>query len=76
MQQTQKKNLLYEDGASRIHGMERISKTSKRMYIKSKDIKRTKGGLGSTVISTPKGIMTDKEARKANLGGEELLRVW
>jgi len=68
--------LSYVDGQPRISGMERVSKTSKRSYVKARDLKKVKSGLGSMIVSTPKGIMTDKAAKEANLGGEQLLRVW
>lgn len=68
--------LVYEDGTSKIHGIERVSKTSKRVYNKSKDLKRVRGGLGALVLSTPKGIMTDKMAKEANVGGEALFKIW
>ena len=59
-----------------ILGMERVSKPSRRVYVKSKDIKPVLNGMGIAVISTSKGIMTDKQARKENLGGEVLCNVW
>lgn len=59
-----------------ILGMERVSKPSRRVYVKSKDIKPVLNGMGIAVISTSKGIMTDKQARKDNLGGEVLCNVW
>jgi small subunit ribosomal protein S8 len=68
--------LVYEDGAPRIHGMERVSKTSKRIYNKVADIKKVKGGMGALILSTPKGIMTDKIAREMNVGGEALFKIW
>ncbi len=68
--------LIYENGASKISGVERVSKTSKRVYQKSKEIKKVKSGLGSLILSTPKGIMTDKSAKEANVGGEALFKIW
>ncbi|MBP6888865.1 MAG: small subunit ribosomal protein [Patescibacteria group bacterium] len=68
--------LVYEDGAPKIHGIERVSKTSKRIYQKSKSINKVKGGMGALILSTPKGIMTDKAAKEANVGGEALLKIW
>lgn len=68
--------LIYENGMPKISGVERVSKTSKRVYSKAKDIKRVKNGLGSLILSTPKGIMTDKEAKLANVGGETLFKIW
>jgi len=68
--------LIYDDGESRISGVERISKTSKRVYNKMKDIRKVKSGIGSLILSTPKGIMTDKMAREAKVGGEALFKIW
>lgn len=62
--------------ASAILNMERISKPSKRVYSKGKDIKPVLNGMGIAVISTSKGVMADKKARKENLGGEVLCTVW
>ncbi len=69
--------LIYdENGVSRIHGLDRVSKTSKRIYNKTKDIKKVKGGMGALILSTPKGIMTDKAAKEAGIGGEALFKIW
>lgn len=62
--------------SSAILNIQRISKPSKRMYSKSKDIKPVLNGMGVAVISTSKGVMTDKKARKENLGGEVLCTIW
>jgi small subunit ribosomal protein S8 len=59
-----------------ILGLQRISKPSRRVYEKSKDIKPVLNGMGISIISTSRGIMTDKQARKDNIGGEVLCRVW
>ncbi len=59
-----------------IYGIERVSKPSRRVYKKAKDIKPVLNGLGVSIISTSKGLMTDKEAKKANMGGEVLCNVW
>ncbi len=68
--------LLYAGKEPRINGVKRVSKTSKRVYIGSKEIKKVKNGLGSLIMSTPKGIMTDKMAREAKVGGEALFEIW
>jgi len=69
--------LIYdEDGRPKISGVKRVSKTSKRIYQKSKDLKPIKNGYGIAVISTPKGIMSDKVARTEHLGGEVLFKIW
>ncbi|WP_207690669.1 30S ribosomal protein S8 [Desulfonema limicola] len=64
------------DNKSAIYQLERVSKPSRRVYMKSKDIKPFYNGTGVAVISTSKGIMTDKHARNQNIGGEVLCRVW
>ncbi len=61
---------------SAILGLERISKPSRRMYMKCKDIRPVLNGMGISILSTSKGIMTDRDARKENLGGEMLCKVW
>jgi small subunit ribosomal protein S8 len=68
--------LIYEDGESKIKGVERVSKTSKRVYHQVKDIHKVKSGHGSLILSTPKGIMTDKMAREEKVGGEALFKIW
>jgi len=61
---------------SKINGVERVSKLSKRIYVRSKDIKLVKHGQGLAVLSTPKGILTGREARKEMVGGEILFNIW
>jgi small subunit ribosomal protein S8 len=56
--------LAYDGKDSKINGVKRVSKSSKRVYFGSKEIKKVKNGLGSMIMSTPKGIMTDKMARE------------
>lgn len=68
--------LAYTKGAPRINGVARVSKQSKRMYTGVKDIKPFKYGHGMTVLSTPKGILSDKQARKEQVGGELLFTIW
>jgi small subunit ribosomal protein S8 len=68
--------LKYIDDAGAINNIKIISRPSRRMYIKAKDIKQVRSGYGVAVISTPKGIMNSKEARKSNLGGELLFEIW
>ncbi len=65
-----------EDQSSVIYGLERISKPSRRVYAKGKDIKLVFNGMGVSILSTSKGIMTDKTARKENVGGEILCNIW
>ncbi|HHV78046.1 MAG TPA: 30S ribosomal protein S8 [Firmicutes bacterium] len=59
-----------------ISGLRRISKPGLRVYVKKEEIPRVLGGLGIAVLSTPKGVMTDKAARQAGVGGEVLCYIW
>lgn len=59
-----------------ITGLKRISKPGLRVYAKSQELPRVLGGLGIAIISTSKGIMTDKEARQSKAGGEVIAYVW
>ena len=59
-----------------ITGLKRISKPGLRVYVQAEDVPRVLNGLGIAIISTSKGIMTDKEARKQNVGGEVLAYIW
>lgn len=59
-----------------ITGLKRISKSGLRVYAKSNEIPRVLNGLGIAIVSTSKGLMTDKEARANNLGGEVLAYIW
>ena len=69
--------LKYTDKKERvITGLKRISKPGLRVYAKSDEIPKVLNGLGIAIISTSKGIMTDKEARKQNIGGEVLAYIW
>lgn len=68
--------LVYFDNSPRIHGVERISKPSRRIYQKSTDIRMYRSGFGNTFLSTPKGIMIDVEAKKLKVGGEVLFKIW
>ena len=69
--------LKYGDKKERvITGLKRISKSGLRVYAKSNEIPRVLNGLGIAIISTSKGLMTDKEAREASLGGEVLAYIW
>ncbi len=70
-------NLKYaEDKSPAISGLKRISKPGQRIYKRFKEIKPVKSGFGVAIISTSKGLMTDKEARKQKLGGEIICEVW
>ena len=69
--------LKYVDGkAPVVSGLKRISKPGLRVYARKTDIPRVLGGLGTTILSTSQGLMSDKEARAAGLGGEILAQVW
>ncbi|HUV78954.1 MAG TPA: 30S ribosomal protein S8 [Desulfobacterales bacterium] len=59
-----------------IFGLNRVSKPSRRVYAKSKSVKPVLNGTGIAILSTSKGIMTDKKARTANVGGEILCNIW
>jgi small subunit ribosomal protein S8 len=59
-----------------LTGIRRISKPGLRVYTKAAAIPRVYGGLGVAVISTPKGVMSGKQARRLNLGGEVICHVW
>lgn len=68
--------LEYKAGKPRISGVTRVSKSSKRVYKGVKEISPVKYGHGMAVFSTPKGILTDKQARKEMVGGEVLFTIW
>jgi len=69
--------LLYdESGSPKISGGKRVSKPSQRIYRGYREIYALKNGFGIAIYSTPKGIMTDREARKNKLGGEVLMELW
>ena len=68
--------LMYENNSPRVRGVQRISKFSKRVYLKSKEIKPVRNYSGRLIITTPKGLLTDVEARKQKLGGEALFKIW
>ena len=65
-----------KDQAHAIFRLERVSKPSRRVYLKSQEIRPVYSGTGVAVLSTSRGIMTDKQARKENVGGEILCKIW
>lgn len=65
-----------ENGEHKIKGVKRVSKPGRRMYVSSREANPVRYGFGALVISTSKGIMTDKEARKEKVGGEALFQIW
>lgn len=69
-------NLKYEDGQPRITDVKRISKLSKRVYVGVNDIKSVRQGYGFSIISTPLGLLTNKEAKAKKVGGEILCEIW
>ena len=68
--------LKYEKGRSVITGLKRVSKPGLRVYVGTEEVPQVLGGLGIAVLSTSKGIMTGKDAKKAHQGGEVLAYVW
>ncbi len=68
--------LKYEKGKSVISEITRVSSPGQRTYAKGKDIKGVKGGRGVAIISTPKGVLTNRQARKMGVGGEVVCEVW
>lgn len=64
------------DGEKVISGLKRISKPGLRVYVKCEDVPKVLGGLGIAIISTSKGIITDKKARQDKVGGEVICYVW
>ena len=68
--------LKYFEGAPAIHEIQRVSKPGRRVYSSIKDLRLVRNGLGISIISTPKGVMSDNAARDANVGGEILCEVY
>ncbi len=68
--------LNFNNNQAAIAGVKIVSKSSRRFYLKKKDIKPVVSGYGISIISTSKGIMTGQEARKNNLGGELIAEIW
>lgn len=69
--------LAYDDrGRHKIHGVKRISKPGRRLYAPSTEAHSVKNGVGARLLSTPKGILSDAEARKQHVGGENLFEIW
>jgi small subunit ribosomal protein S8 len=68
--------LRYHNDLPVIRELQRVSSPGLRRYVKCREIPRVKNGLGMAIVSTPKGLMTDRDARRANLGGELVAVVW
>ena len=69
-------HLKYSDGRPVIEGLKRVSTPGLRKYADAKALPRVLGGLGIAIISTPRGLMTDQQARQAKTGGEVLCEIW
>lgn len=69
-------SLKYTDGESAIAGIERVSSPGLRNYAPVEKLPRVLNGYGIAIISTPKGLLTDKQARRENVGGEIVCRIW
>lgn len=61
---------------AKINGLKRISRPGQRIYVSAKDVRQVQNGYGIAIISTPKGLMENKEAKKNNLGGEVVCEIW
>jgi small subunit ribosomal protein S8 len=68
--------LKYFEGAPAIHEIQRVSKPGRRVYSAIKDLRLVRNGLGISILSTPRGVMSDNAARDANVGGEVLCEVY
>jgi len=68
--------LILENRIPKIKGVKRVSKPSKRMYVKSTEIRAVKQGYGALVVSTPAGVLSGREAKKQKVGGEALFQIW
>ena len=71
-----KVQLKYYKGSPVIQQIERVSKPGRRIYIQWKEISSTKNNMGVSILSTPKGIISDKDAKHLHVGGEYICRVW
>ena len=69
-------DLKYVDDERSISGSKRISKPGRRVYVRANEVPTVLGGLGTAILSTSKGVMTDKQARAEGLGGEVICYVW
>jgi len=68
--------LKYNEGSPVISKINRVSKPGRRVYAKIKDLQKVYNGLGISILSTPRGVMSDHEARQQNVGGEVLCQVF
>ena len=65
-----------DDGRMMIEGMRRVSKPGRRLYVGADEVKQVRAGLGMSVLSTSKGVLCDRDARAAKVGGEVICEVW
>lgn len=65
-----------EKGQARLHGVKRVSKPGRRLYAGHDTAHRVRGGVGARILTTSAGVLTDSEARKAKVGGEDLFEIW
>lgn len=75
-QGTLRVQLKYVDGRSAISGLKRISKPGRRVYVSGDEIPRVINGLGVAILSTSRGLLTDRQAREQHVGGEVLCHIW
>jgi len=68
--------LKYTNGRPAIQGLRRVSTPGLRQYVGSRDIPRVRNGLGTAILTTPKGLLTGNQARRAGVGGEVLAEIW
>lgn len=68
--------LLYDGTLPKIHTVRRISRPSKRIYRQARELWPVRSGFGMTVLSTPRGILSDADARKSRVGGEVMFEIW
>ena len=75
--QTLRVTLKYtEDRKPVIAGMQRVSKPGRRQYVAAREVPKVQGGMGTTIVSTSRGVMTGHDARRAGVGGELVAKVW
>ena len=64
------------EGTQILRGLERITKPSRRLYVGKDDVPRVRNGLGVAILTTPRGVLTDRQARTAGVGGEVICHAW
>ncbi|MCX7793941.1 MAG: 30S ribosomal protein S8 [Thermodesulfovibrionales bacterium] len=69
-------SLKYSDGQSAINGLKRVSKPGRRVYVGVEEIPRVMGGVGMAILTTPKGVMSDRKCRELRVGGEIICYIW